>query len=35
MRRREFITFVGGTLVATAGMVRAQPARKMPTVGHL
>src|SRR5262245_27292459 len=35
MRRREFISFLGGALAAVPNIARAQPGRKIPTVGHL
>src|SRR5215467_655309 len=35
MRRRDFVLFIGGATVAISGSARAQPGRKIPTVGYL
>jgi putative ABC transport system substrate-binding protein len=35
MRRREFISLVGGALAAAPALVHAQAAKRIPTVGHL
>jgi putative ABC transport system substrate-binding protein len=35
MRRREFITLVGGAVTALPSIVRAQQVRKIPTVAYL
>src|SRR6516164_1227352 len=35
MKRREFVYLLGGALVARPDIVRSQPAKKIPTIGHL
>jgi putative ABC transport system substrate-binding protein len=35
MRRREFISIVGGALAAAPAVVHAQAAKRIPTIGHL
>ena len=35
MRRREFVTLVGGVVAVCSSAARAQPASKLPTVGFL
>jgi len=35
MRRREFISLVGGALVAAPAVVHAQAAKRIPTIGYL
>jgi putative ABC transport system substrate-binding protein len=35
MRRRDFVSFIGGAMLAVPGIARAQPAGKIPTVGYL
>ena len=35
MRRRDFISLMGAATVAAPAIVRAQQAKKMPTVGYL
>lgn len=35
MRRRDFITLLGGATVAWSGSTRAQPAKKIPQIGVL
>jgi putative tryptophan/tyrosine transport system substrate-binding protein len=35
MRRREFVSLLGGALVAAPNIARSQPGKKIPTVAHL
>ena len=35
MRRRDFIIFLGGATVVWPHVARAQPMRKLPTIGFL